>query len=194
MNKSTVGRKPKYAENLTERVVVYFTPTQVENLKEQAQGSDVGSFIRHRAITGTGFPPPSLSTDVPVLGYIAAGPGMQVLPLPPGTTVRPPFTMDKQAYALIVTGDSMEADYGLTIPNGSYAFLSPDKYPVYGSVVHVEFPRSDGDNDCTLKRYCPQSDGVTVRFEPLNKKHKTITKKEGEYEIRGVFVRAWGGQ
>jgi len=61
--------------------------------------------------------------------------------------------------------------------------------PAFGTLVHVEWEEL-GERVCTLKKYCPQADGSAI-FEPLNKKHKPIKRKNGEFEIRGVFRRAW---
>jgi len=133
------------------------------------------------------------SLPVPLLGYIPGGPAQEVRKTAPGSYVTPPFKLNPDCYALIVVGDSMESEFGISIPDGSYAFFCPDLHAPYGGIVHVEWEGAGDDNETTLKRYCPQPDG-TVIFEPLNKKHKPFSKKEGEFEIRGVFVRAWDGK
>lgn len=132
------------------------------------------------------------ATKVPLLGYIPGGPEAEIRPFPVGATVRPPFKLGKDCYALAVIGDSMEADTGLSIEDGSYAFFCPDAVISYGAIVHAEFPAEHGDRTCSLKKYCPLPDG-RVSFQPLNKKHKAIIKNEGEFIVRGSFVRAWDG-
>lgn len=133
---------------------------------------------------------------VPVLGMIPASPAALVQHLPQGTIVRPPFPLGDDCYGLIVFGDSMTQAEGRSIPDGSYAFFCPDRSPSYNSIVHVEWPECEdgGEHVVTLKKYCPQPDGQTVFFEPLNKRHKRIVKREGEFVIRGVFNRAWDGK
>lgn len=129
--------------------------------------------------------------SVPVLGFIYGGAAQEVRPLP-GTTVTPPFHLPAGSYGLIVIGNSMEQETGLSIPDGSYAFFNPNEMPSDGSIVHAEWPRPDGSNECTLKRFHGSALGGAT-FEPLNPEYEPITRREGEYEIRGVFLRSWDG-
>jgi len=195
--------RPKKLNNLqTARKELSFTKDEFVELAEyvdQSPGTKLGTWMRDTLLNVArgevpATPPEDIQAmPVPALGYIHAGDAMTVTPLPPGATVRPPFALNEDCYALIVTGDSMEREAGVSIPDGSYAFFCPDIIAQYGAVVHVEWPMKDGEHECTLKRYCPNADG-SVAFEPFNKRHKAITKKEGEFEIRGVFVRAWKGE
>ena len=172
-----------------------FNREQMEALRSfaAANGKSVMDVIR-RGVEHELAEAPAEPEPVPVLGYIPGGPEMHVKYLPEGTTALPPFRMNPDCYALMVTGDSMTSDAGLSIPDGSYAFFCPDRAPAYGMIVHAEFPHDSGDGDhyCTLKKYCPRADG-TVVLEPLNKRHKPIKTREGQFVIRGVFIRAWDG-
>ena len=173
---------------------MYFTPSEWESFVEKLPaGSKPGTFIREAALSAINrtenkkdYPP------IPLLGAIPGGPSKEVIPFEPVSTVQPPFKLNEDCYALVVVGDSMESDHGVSIPNGSFAFFCPDRVIHYGSIVHVEWEGSD-NHEATLKKYCPQPDG-TVRFEPLNKSHKVITKHDGEFVVKGAFVRAWDGK
>jgi SOS-response transcriptional repressor LexA len=187
------GKKP-LAEKRKE---LNFTEDEFNELKQHVEkipGVKFASWVKTVALEAARKAENTMQdfAPVPVFGYICAGDGMTVTHLPPGTTAHPPFALRPECYGLMVVGDSMSRDYGLSIPDGSYAFFCPDIMPHHGAVVHVEFPLSSGEHECTLKRYCPNPNG-TVTFEPFNKSHKPITKKEGEFVIRGIFVRAWDG-
>lgn len=155
-------------------------------------GVAIGTQMR-RAVQEAIANPQGRGLRIPLLGYIPGGTAKDVRKTAPGSFVTPPFKLGSDCYALIVVGDSMESEFGVSIPDGSYAFFCPGRQIHFGAIVHVEWEGKGDDNETTLKRYCPQADG-TVIFEPLNKKHKPFTKKEGEFEIRGVFVRAWDGK
>lgn len=172
---------------------IRLTDTMIDTLNERKKDTGVPVSVQIRRALEQALAEPETFPMVPVYGYIPASPASVVVYLPPGTTVRPPFRLGPDCYGLMVVGDSMEQDRGISIPDGSYAFFCPDIVPPYGGIVHVEFPRPDGEHDVTLKRYCPHNDGKTVSFEPLNEKHKTIEKRDGEYVIKGVFSRSWRG-
>lgn len=191
-----VGRPNKRGELSEIRKMVYFKPSEIELLEQHLKpGMKLGTFIRHAAVQATeGQLAASREfATVRLLGYIPGGPSIRVCPLPEGSTVTAPFALRADCYALIVTGDSMESDYGLSIPNGSYAFFCPDAMPSYGSVVHAEWPGDDDEHQCTLARYAPQPDG-TVELQKLNKSHQAIKRTDGDFVIKGVFIRAWSGE
>lgn len=195
MARGAIGRTVESeAEFFDVPKTVKLSETIIEQLRQRkvATGVPISTQIRRaveselRSEQGYEYAP------VHIWGYIPAGPALEVCPLPDHTTVRPPFKLGPDCYGLLVTGDSMEAEHGASIPNGSYAFFCPNAYPAYGVIVHAEFEDEYGEHSCTLKKYAPQPDG-SVRFEPLNKKYKPIIKHEGEYLIKGCFVRAWSG-
>lgn len=132
--------------------------------------------------------------SLPVYGRIKAGKACEIIPFPAPLNVEPPFELGADCYGLIVDGDSMTAEFGLSIPDGAIAFFCPDQIAPFGYPVHVEWPSHGGDeHEGTLKRYCPQPDG-SVEFKPLNGNYKSIFKKDGEFVIKGVFMRSWDGK
>ena len=185
------GRPTKGHEKLTERIPVYFPKSTAERLK--GMRGDASEFIREATELqfqkDSNEPAAETFDAIHILGYIHAGDAMAICPMPAQTRAYPPFAVSSECYALHVVGSSMTAEYGTSIPSGSYAIFCPDIMPAFGTLVHVEWEEL-GEHVCTLKKYCPQADGSAI-FEPLNKKHKPIKRKANEFVIKGVFRRAW---
>lgn len=131
--------------------------------------------------------------EVPLFGEIPGGPAAEIKPELPGQYIRPPFKdLPDDCYALVVKGDSMESEFGISAPDGFYALFAPGVIFPH-AIVHVEFSDGQCNHAATLKKYVPKGDGTT-EFRPLNSKHKPIVVEDGTYVIKGGFIRAWDGK
>ena len=194
------GRPRKLKEGLTERIPIYVSETFNKTLRSYAETTsrDLSEIFRtgaEREISGESEPSEPDEIEIPLLGYIPGGESFEARPFSDHATVSVPSNFKGVNYCLVVIGDSMKSDFGMSIPDGSYALFNSDAQPSFNSIVHVEWETApdSGVNCCTLKRFCPQADGSAV-FEPLNKKHKAITRAANTFNIKGVFVRPWDGK
>lgn len=187
--------RPKQEETKEKRKDVYFTPTEwQELLNALPPGAKPGPFIYDatmRAIAETREAEETEAYDeIPVTGYIAGGAAICITPAADGLMVTPPFALPANSYALLLAGNSMESLNGNSIPDGSCVFLQGQAEAQPGATVHVEWEEAGDDRRyCTLKKYFPDHDKGQARFEPLNKAHKTIVKKFGEFTIKGAYIR-----
>lgn len=111
----------------------------------------------------------------PIISSIQAGNwNPSVDPYPPGEgedviwTDRP---VSARAFALRITGDSMEPDFG----DGDIVVIDPDVEPLSGDFVAA---KRDAEEDATFKEYRLRShDPAAPSFEliPLNRAYPTIT-------------------
>lgn len=126
--------------------------------------------------------------ETPILGYVYAGKNV-VKPLE-GCYVDPELlvgiTVDANDYALIVNGNSMTTGAENSIEHGALGLFRPGLNPD-GRVVHMEYDEN-GERFCRLKKYHDNGDG-TVTFRSSNPDAEDFTKKQGEFAIRGVFLR-----
>lgn len=164
MAATTAGRIPKYREKLSERIVVYVTPTQLEHLKERAPGGDVSSFARER-VTSTETPSGSepegalAGTDQfrgPLLSPVACGPWREALEQAES------FCLSHQTAEFLevregdlflpAQGQSME---GAGIQDGFLIVVRPldGKIPRRHDIVLVEVLTEDGEAIYTLKHW-----------------------------------------
>lgn len=132
-------------------------------------------------------------TRLPLLGVIYGGPAQRVESVGDNATIEVPFNVPANAYSLLVVGDSMESEDGVSIASGHYAIFEPTPDASYGSLVHVEWEDDKGESFCTFKKYVPQSDGGAI-FRPLNGKHKPIKRAANTFQIKGKFIRPWDGK
>lgn len=135
----------------------------------------------------------SAKTRVPLLGVIYGGPAQRVESVGDNATIEVPFNVPANAYSLLVVGDSMESEDGISIASGHYAIFEPSPDASYGSLVHVEWLDDKEESFCTFKKYIPQSDGGAI-FRPLNGKHKPIKRAPNTFQIKGKFIRPWDGK
>lgn len=122
---------------------------------------------------------------VPLLGQICAGDGFEVEPLPEGIEVPVSFEAKRDGcYALLVSGDSMTAEHGQTIPDRSTVLFCRDAERHDGAIAHVEW--GDG-RFCVLRRIYQDPEDLTVTLRPLNRKAKTFTFAADEITVKGIF-------
>lgn len=193
----TPAKDPPAAPVRNPHVTIYFNdPEELKQLRDLTGAKSLSAFGREAMLSAAlklesmGEEPAS----VPLLGYIFGGEAQEVRPMAHSTSVAPPFKLPADSYGLVVIGDSMEQNVGPSIPDGSIAFFVPTEFPTWGNIVHAEFRRSDGQDDVTLKVFQPDEPAGMDTFMPLNKRHKPIVREKGDYEIRGVFLRAWDGK
>lgn len=129
---------------------------------------------------------------IPLLGVIYGGPAQRVESMGDNATIEVPFAVPSNAYALLVVGDSMSSDDGLSIASGHYAIFEPVSDASHGSLVHVEWQDEKEERICTFKKYIPQSDGSAM-FRPLNGRHKSVKRKPNTFAIHGKFIKPWDG-
>lgn len=133
--------------------------------------------------------------EIELKGAIFGGKADMIRPAEDKPMVSIPDGIDvpEKAYLLWLIGDSMQSDYGISIPDGAYAYFKPGASVAPGAIVHVEW-EVDGHNVCTLKQYIPQSDGAI--FRALNK--TTIPREQfrklDEFRIVGEYRGHWGGK
>lgn len=132
--------------------------------------------------------------EMPMHGVIYGGDASPIQSAPRAAHITVPWRVDPSCYALLVVGSSMESEDGISIPAGQYAIFCPQDTPIPGALVHVEW-EENGERVCTFKKYIPQPNGAAI-FRPLNKskQFRARTRKAGEYEIKGVFVRSYDGK
>lgn len=122
-------------------------------------------------------------SEIPLLGYISAGGGLENVENPESIKVqRALLSSTGQHYALIVKGTSM-VDDGI-LPD-DIIVVRHQNYADNGDVV-VALVGSERDSLATVKRF--YNNGTTIELRPKNPALETKTYSMGEIEIRGKFV------
>ena len=120
-------------------------------------------------------------SDLPILGFIAAGEPITVLDQPKDTLVVPPFMIkSNHSYVLKVKGNSMVDD---GILDGDYIVVRENKSPHNGDVVVAML----NGYSATLKRFYKEDN--KIRLQPANSAMKPIILDENDFlEIQGVVT------
>lgn len=122
-------------------------------------------------------------SEIPLLGYISAGGGLENVENPePIKVQRALLSSTGQHYALIVKGTSM-VDDGI-LPD-DIIVVRHQNYADNGDVV-VALVGSERDSLATVKRF--YNNGTTIELRPKNPALEIKTYNMGEIEIRGKFV------
>lgn len=116
---------------------------------------------------------------IPLLGTVAAGAPIEAIATSGGIEVPSAMVGNKQAFALVVQGDSMIDDH---ILDGDVVVLESRKTPRNGETV-VALIRKD---ECTLKRF--YLDGPTVRLVPANQRLEPMRFPAEDVEVQGVVI------
>lgn len=197
-----VGRPRKEAPMV--KIPTSLPPDLLEQVEAEAErlaaqsGTDVsrGDVMRRAVNQYFDHQPDAGKSILEFKGVIYGGVAQCTQMTVAGATVEAPFETPRGCYALLVVGNSMATDDGISIPDGHFGVFCPQSAPPPGALVHVEWPDDSGDGHCvTFKKYLPQRDGSAI-FRPLNKdgSHKDIRREAGTYEIRGVFIRSFEPQ
>ncbi len=129
------------------------------------------------------FDPNEEVTDIPLLGYVSAGGGIDnVENQEPIKVQRSLLSPSGQHYALIVIGNSMIND-GI-LPD-DVIIVKHQSYADNGDVV-VALIGSEGNSLATVKRF--YNHGSNIELRPRNPNFSPIICSPGEVEIRGKFV------
>lgn len=129
------------------------------------------------------FDPSEEVTEIPLLGYVSAGGGIDNVENPePIKVQRALLSPSGQHYALIVRGNSM-IDDGI-LPD-DIIIVKHQTYADNGDVV-IALMGSEGNSLATVKRFYNHGDSIELR--PRNPNFPPIICSLGEVEIRGRFV------
>lgn len=135
----------------------------------------------HDRLTSNIAAGPEITRSVPLISSVQAGIWTGIVDnLQPGDAEEwVPVTkaVSKNAFALRVSGTSMEPDYR----EGDIIVVDPDASAHSGSMVVV---RLNGDNEATFKKLA--IDGSRIYLEPLNPRYQPMEITGKDYTICGV--------
>lgn len=121
--------------------------------------------------------------EIPLLGYISGGEGIENVETPePIKVQRSMLSSTGEHYALIVKGTSM-IDDGI-LPD-DIVVVRNQNYADNGDVI-IALTGSESDSLATIKRF--YNHGRTIELRPKNPNLQPKTYNLGEIEIRGKFV------
>ncbi|CAA9480200.1 MAG: hypothetical protein AVDCRST_MAG05-1231 [uncultured Rubrobacteraceae bacterium] len=181
------GRRPAIQEigravglKSTQTVHQHLTTLQREGYVSHAAGKSRSAELTERGWDAAG--------EIPALGRIAAGPGMEAVPVEGASTVaRELFGAGR--FLLEASGQSMT---GAGIEDGDQLLVVADPSPPDGAIVAALI----GGERVTVKRLFRE--GETVRLRAENGEHKDIVAPAGEVEVQGrvelILRRPWRGQ
>lgn len=119
--------------------------------------------------------------DIPVISWVQAGEWQAVSdPYQPGYAdewVETSATKSPNAFALVVSGDSMEPEFR----DGDIITVDPDRQPVSGSYVVVK-----NGHEATFKQFV--RDGASVFLKPLNDRYPIRDMTGIDFRVVGVVV------
>ncbi len=119
------------------------------------------------------------STEIPLLGRIAAGVPVEAIPSDESVSVPEEFIGGRDAYALRVVGNSMTDEQ---IRDGDIVVVEDRKKPYNGETVIALL---DGTN-VALKAYFLEDNNV--RLQPANPSLRPLLLKPDAVQIQGVVV------
>lgn len=164
---SLYGRAPTYTEiqknlRLSSKGSVAFALEALEN-----QGVIRRTSLRHRGIEVLTLPErwKSGEAEIPLLGLIAAGAPITVVPQEDTLLLTRDLTGPESSYALRVQGDSMR-DEGIL--DGDYLIIESRATAKDGEIVVALID----DESATLKRFFREAD--RIRLEPANRNYAPI--------------------
>lgn len=129
------------------------------------------------------FDPDEEIVDIPLLGYVSAGGGIENVENPePLKVQKAMLSSTGEHYALIVRGTSMIED-GI-LPD-DIIVVKHQNHADNGDVV-VALIDQDGTNLATVKRF--YNHGNKIELRPKNPELQSKMYNQGDVEIRGKFV------
>lgn len=185
------GRRPAIPE-IADAVGLSSTQTVHHHLSTLAREGYVSrppGKARSAELTEAGW---EAAGQIPALGRIAAGPGMEAVRIEEASTVaRELFGPGR--FVLEASGQSMT---GAGIEDGDHLLIVADPSPPDGAVVAALI----GGERVTVKRLFrePGPEGENVRLRAENGEHKDIVAPADEVEVQGrvelILRRPWRGQ
>ena len=124
-------------------------------------------------------PLPASQTDLPLLGYIAAGRPVEAVSEPESISLAD-VVGSKDVYVLRVKGNSMIDDH---ILDGDYVLVEGRETADNGEIVVA---LTDG-TDATLKRFFRESGG-RIRLQPANAQMEPMMFSERDVKIQGRVI------
>lgn len=127
--------------------------------------------------------PGTETVELPLMGYVAAGQPIEVIPQS-GDTISFPVSkgIRENCYVLQVKGDSMIED---GIMDGDYVVIEPRDDAQNGETVVALL----NGNSATLKRFYREKG--KIRLQPANPTMEPIWIKDGDFSIQGVVLDLW---
>lgn len=122
---------------------------------------------------------PVAALEIPLLGRIAAGSPIEVLPGDDRIHVPESLTRKGENFVLLVSGDSM-VDEG--IRDGDWVVVHRRTRAQNGEMVAALL-----NGEATLKRLFREADGH-VRLQPSNEKLQPIRAREEDVQVQGIVV------
>ena len=181
------GRRPAIQEiadavglKSTQTVHQHLTTLQREGYVIRAPGKSRSAELTEKGWEAAG--------EIPALGRIAAGPGMEAVPVEgAATAARALFGPGR--FILEASGQSMT---GAGIEDGDHLLIVADPSPPDGTIVAALI----GGENVTVKRLFRE--GETVRLQAENGEHKDIVAPAEDVEVQGrvelILRRPWRGQ
>lgn len=122
------------------------------------------------------------SVEMPLLGSIAAGVPLEMIPVQEMVNVpREVAEMYPDAFLLQITGDSMNK----IVPPGALALIDPTQHIKNGDIAAV----SVNGYDATLKRIYKFRNGITLEPDSYNSKYKTQFLSADEQEFNPIHIK-----
>ena len=138
--------------------------------------------VRSRSIDV--FDPSEEIVEIPLLGYVSAGEGIENLENPKPIKVQKNLLSPRgQHYALRVKGESMVEE---GIMDGDIVIIKFQNYADNGDIVVAIFKDEKYNTKATIKKF--YNHGTKIELVPKNPKYKSIWVNFGDIEIRGKFV------
>lgn len=158
----------------------------IPTIHQHVQALRTKGYIKLPGINARGIgilDPSEEVTEIPLLGYVSAGGGIQNVENPePIKVQREMLSSTGEHYALIVRGDSMIND---GILSGDIIVVRSQNHADNGDVV-VALTGSQDESLATVKRF--YNHGNRIELRPRNPNFPPIMYNPGEMEIRGKFV------
>jgi len=138
--------------------------------------------VRSRSIDV--FDPAEEIVEIPLLGYVSAGEGIENLENPEPIKVQKNLlSPNGQHYALKVRGESMIEE---GIMDGDIVIIKFQNYADNGDIVVAVLKDDKYETKATIKKF--YNHGTKIELVPKNPKYKSIWVNFGDVEIRGKFM------
>lgn len=147
------------------------------NLEEK--GCIRRSWNRSRSVELVNARPGGRATELPLLGFVAAGSPIEAVPSADTIAVPDALLGRKDSYVLRVKGDSMIDEQ---IRDGDFVIIEDRKTADNGEMVIALV----GGHDVTLKKFYRESG--RVRLQPANPAMQPILLDPDQVQVQGVVV------